>query len=462
MQSFQEDANRIAPRGRPAPGLPTRGRLLRLAGPIVFAQMAFFGMQTTDTIIAGRLGAEVLAAVALGGTLLMIGFTFLIGFGLAVAPSVAHRFGAGAPAAEIAAFNSSAVVFSATLWSLWGLVLWFLPAPVLALLPLDSEVRVQSQGYLQAVALGMPFLGVFFALRNALEGLGHSRPIMWLGFCALLLNIPLDLVLMNGWGPIPALGAIGCGLATALLDAGLAAGMWAVFSLRSQYRPYRPAGRPGLAGMRELSSLGLPIGLALASEHAIFAVGGLLMTRFGTAIMGASQIALNFTGMMFMVALGLGQATSVLVGQAAGAGHAAGVRRAGLLGYQSATLVAVLIAGLTLGFTERIIRWYTQEAEVVAAAVLFLQIAGIFHVFDALQALGAGALRGLKDNAYVMHATTVAYWGVGGLGFVYCFVLRDSPAHVVWQVFVAALATAAILLGLRFYWQARHFEVKYR
>ncbi len=440
---------------------PSLSRLLRLAGPIVAAQMAFFGIHTTDTIIAGRMGADVLAAIALGGTFLMMGFTFLIGFALAVAPGVSHRFGAGASEEEIGRYASSSLALSVLLWSLWAAALWVLPVPMLSWLEIEPAMVAQCSDYLRAISLGAPFLGVFFALRNVMEALGHSRPIMWLGLLMLLLNIPLDLLLMYGAGPIPALGATGCGIATAIIDMLLAASMLYCFWRLPQFRAFRPQGRPRGPEVRETVVLGLPIATALASEHAIFAIGGFLMARFGAEVMGASQIALNFTGMVFMIALGLGQATSVLVGQAAGARNGPAVRQAGALGFACCAVLAGALAMLLLWLPETIVSLYTREVAVAAPAVMFLKVAGIFHLFDALQALGAGALRGLKDTRYVMQATTVAYWGIGGSCFWYFFIRQESAPVAVWYIYLAALGAAAVLLGLRFWWQARHFEAKY-
>ena len=186
------------------------------------------------------------------------------------------------------------------------------------------------------------------------------------------------------------------------------------------------------------------------------------MTRFGTATIGASQIALNFTGMMFMIALGLGQAVAVLVGQAAGARQAAAVRRIGALGYQSMCVLSGGLALILLLLPQPIVRLYSDDPEVIAIAVSFLKIAGAFHLVDALQALGSGVLRGLKDTAFVMRATTFAYWGVGGLGFVWMFQVQQAGPQAVWWVYCAALATAAALLGLRFWWQARRLPTIYQ
>ena len=284
---------------------------------------------------------------------------------------------------------------------------------------------------------------------------------MWIGFVALLLNIPLDLAFMTGWGPLPAMGAMGCGFATAIIQFCLATAIFTLYWRGRRFRAYRPQGKPQAAHVREVWKIGLPIALALASEHALFAVGGFLMTRFGTATLGASQIALNFTGMMFMVALGLGQASAVLIGQAAGARDAAAVQRIGKLGYQVMTALSCAIALLLLAIPERIAGLYSKDAEVVAVTVSFIRIAGVFHMVDALQALGSGALRGLKDTTYVMQATTLAYWGVGGAGYVYWFYFNDAGPQMVWWVYCAALASAALLLGLRFWLQSRALPARY-
>lgn len=422
---------------------------------MIMAQLAFFGMHTTDTIVAGRLGPEVLAGVALGGILMMVGFTFLIGFGFAVAPGVAQRFGAQAPAAEISQFVVSALAFSVAIWSLWGLLLWTLPPLLLARLPLEPLVADEALAYIRAAAIGTPFIGAFFVLRNALEGLGHSRPVMWLGLAALLLNLPLDIVLMHGWGPIPALGAMGCGLATSLVQALLATTMAILFARHRRYRAYAPRGRPQMAGVREVWWVGLPLGLALMSEHAIFAAGGLFMTRYGTAEVAANHIAFNVTGLAFMLALGWGQATAVMVGQAVGRGDRAAVRMAGALGYRVCAVVACGLAILLIVGADAVSRLYTRDPAVAAVAASFVRIAGAFHVFDALQALGAGALRGLKDTAYVLRATILAYWVIGGLAYYVLIVRGAGSAQSIWWIFTLALGAAAGLLAWRFFSQTR-------
>lgn len=445
------------PAAQSAEGL---GRLLRLAGPIVFAQLCFFGMNTTDTIVAGRMSAQVLAGVALGGTIMMIGLTFLFGFALAVSPLVAHRVGARAPACEIAQLNRSALVLLSVLWSAHGLLMWLLPPLILAYLPIESEVRVNATEYLRMLVLGSPAMGVFFALRNVMEGLGYSKPVMWLGMFAFLINIPLDVVLMTGWGVVPALGAAGCGLATAMVQLMMALGLCWLFLSDARFQPYRPQGKLSLAAIAEILRLGAPIALAMASEHALFAAGGLLMARFGTETLGAAQIALNFTGMMFMIAIGMGQASSVLVGQAMGRGDFAGVRMYGRLGYSCMFALSALIAIVMLSQARVIAAWYSSDAQVLAVAVSLIYIAGFFHMVDAFQALGSGLLRGLKDTRYVMFATLLAYWGVGGSSFVCLFVFNPqiASAAAVWWVYCAALACAAALLGGRFYWQLRKLD----
>ncbi|MGJ8668692.1 MAG: MATE family efflux transporter, partial [Oceanococcus sp.] len=387
--------------------------------------------------------------------------TFLLGFSLAVSPLVAHRIGERRAAKDIGQLAQSGLLFLVMLWSAFGALMWFLPALALAQLSLEDVVRSEAVAYLRMIALGTPFMGVFFALRNTLEGLGHSRPIMWIGFAALLFNIPLDLALMTGWGPFPELGAAGCGLATAIINAWLAGALCWLFWNDARFRPYRPQGRVRASLMREVAVLGFPVALALASEHALFAAGGLLMTRFGTDAMGAAQIALNFTGMMFMIALGLGQATSVLIGQAAGARDAQVVRRIGQLGYICMCALSSVIAAILLLFPGYIAALYTSDESVQLIAIGFIRIAGAFHLVDALQALGSGALRGLKDTTYVMQATSFAYWGVGGGLFVWFFHFNNADALTVWWVYCMALACAALLLGLRFFYLLKHLPQAY-
>ncbi len=428
------------------------GRLLRLAGPLVAAQVAFLGMHTTDTLIAGRLGAEALAAVAVGNAVMMSGFVTFMGFCMAVSPGVAQRHGAGTQIAELRSFMLAGGSLAVLLWTLWGALLWTLPPWILPWLQLEPAVAAQATGYMRAVALGTPALGLFFAGRNLLEGLGYSRPIMWLGIMALLLNIPLDFAFMLGWGPFPALGATGCGVATALVDWALALAVLITVYRDPRFRAYAPrrADRLRRVDLVELLQVGSPIAAALFFEHLIFALGGLLMARFSTEAIAAHQITLNFVAMMFMVPIGLAQATSVLVGQAVGRRVGPDARRAGWLGYQAVAAFAVLMAIPMLVMPEAILRLYTDDTTVIPLGVVLLRVAGAMHLFDALQALGAGALRGYKDTSMILLITLLAYWGVG---FPVCLWLAFAQSwgpSGIWWGFSAGLAVAALLLAWRF------------
>ena len=236
--------------------------------------------------------------------------------------------------------------------------------------------------------------------------------------------------LIFGTFGLPALGLQGAGIATALTNLLMFLGLLAYVLHDRQFRRYQILGRfwrPDWARLREIFRLGLPIGVTLIMEVGLFASAGFMMGWIGTAELAAHQIALQCAAVTFMVPLGLGQAATVRVGLAAGAGDPAGVRRAGSAALVIGGLFMAAMAILMWTWPAAIIGLFIDagnpaNATVLQTAVTFLGIAALFQIFDGGQVIGAGALRGLKDTRWPMVFAAIAYWLVGmtmayGLGF---------------------------------------------
>lgn len=426
---------------------------LRLALPLVAAQLLFVSMGTVDTIVAGRLGAAPLAAVAVGANLWFMAFVLFWGLFMAVSPIVAQRLGAGRPPAETGVFLRGALALAFVMGLAWTVLLLAVTDPLLGLLHLEPQTTAYAHDYLRAIAPGALPFALYFALRNGAEGSGQTRVTFWSGLTGFLVNAVLAYGLANGaWG-LPALGPQGCGVATACAGAVMTAVFLVMFARHPALRELQLFGagswRPG-PDTWEIVRLGAPIALIITAEAWLFLIGALLMARFGTDTVAAHQIAINFASITFMVPMSIGMATTVRVGHAAGAGDAVAVRLRGLAGIGMGALFALVSASIMALLPDLIVAAYTDAAGVAPIAVGFLYLAAIFQVADCVQATSNGALRGIKDTRMPMLITVAAYWLVGlPLAVALAFDTALGPSGI-WLGFIAGLAVAAVGLASRF------------
>lgn len=412
-------------------------------------------MGTVDTVVAGRLGAAQLAGVAVGANIWFLLFVLVMGLFMAVSPIVAQRTGARRPPAEIGGFLRSALLLASAIGLCWMAAVLALTPQLLGILQLEPAVHDYAAGYLRAIAPGAIPYTLFFALRNAAEGHGLTRPTLAAGLIGFTANAVLAYGLGHGALGFPALGPAGIGTATAIAATAMCLAYAALYRVLPALRPVALYRRGLGAGLAEILRLGGPIALILAAEAWLFQVGSLLVARFGEHVMAAHQIAFNFTVLVFMVPMSLGLATTVRVGQAVGAGAPAEARLRGQAGIALGAAFALLSASLMAGLPELIAGAYTTEPGLVPAAVNFLYLAALFQVFDCIQATANGALRGLKDTRVPMYITVAAYWLVGfPLAAGLTFGTDLGPAGV-WCGFIAGLAAAAAGLGARFAHQTR-------
>ena len=447
-----------------APGairVETRANL-RLALPLIAAQLAGVGMTSIDTIFAGRLGPQALAAVAVGANFSVILLVLFMGLLMACSPVIAHMVGAGRPQADIGAFIRRALRFAWMAGMVWVLLLNLTAGPALRLLglaPDTTDVAILFVRMLSGSGLGM---SLWFTLRFSAEGLGQVRPILYAGVVGLLCNTLLDWLLLFGHFGMPRLGAPGCGVATTVSSLVMAATLYAQFRLRLGLREPLEASRNGAGcteGPREILRIGLPIGLILLAEAGLFVLTAMLMARFGEATVAAYQVAINFASLVFMIPVGIALATTVRVGHAAGAGDHAAARFRGLVGMALGLGNAASNAAIMALFSGLIAAFYTEDAGIAAAAAHFLVLAAFFQFFDGLQSTANGALRGIKDTRLPMLITLVSYWLIGlPVAWWLAFRVGMGPDGLWWGL-TAGLGAAAAGLTLR-YWRQTHSRLR--
>ena len=432
-------------------GRETRA-LLGIAWPLIINNLSVAGMQFTDAVMAGRLGAESLAAVAVGGSVWFMGFALVLGVLMAISPIASRHHGAG-DEALIGRYTRQGLYLGVFLAVPIMLFAWFLAAPTLAAIGIDLAFRDMTVGYVKMISLGAPGMFIFLALRFTTEGIGYTRPIMYTSIFALVCNVFLNWVLMYGNLGAPAMGAVGCGLASGIsmwiiaivLAAYMVSSkMYESLDLFSRLSPMRPT------ALKEIIFLGVPIAITITAEAGLFNAVSILMGTLGPDITAAHQIAINFASTMFMVPLALNSAITVRVGYALGRGDLEYARFAGGFGVFICALFMGCSATFLLLFRDAVVSIYTQDVTVKGIAISLLLMAAIFQVADGIQIGAAGALRGYKDTRVPMAINIFAYWVIAFPLAYMAAVTYKLPPNYIWGGFVVGLTVAAVMLTWRY------------
>lgn len=432
---------------------------------MALTQLVQFSVNTVDVLMIARLGPEALAASALGVVIFTTAYMAGLGPAMAISPMVSQAIGADA--------QDYAGVRRSVRMGLWALALMFPFAlalfamtPQIALaLGQPPELAELAGPYVLALAPGWWFFTGMLVLRNFLAALGLTRTPLLIIVVTTLLNAFLNYVFIFGHFGAPALNLVGAGIASALSNmAGFA--LLAVYCYTNEkaraFDIFSRSWRPDWTRLGEVLRLGAPISITITFEGLLFNGAVFLMGRIGVEEMAAFQVALNFAALVFMIPLGFSMGGAVRVGLAAGAGDIGRLRRAAALTIGlSAAIVAPLAvfaffaphivasAYLNLDATD------AAHVAVGAFAGVFIRMAAIFMIFDAIQVAANQALRALKDVRAPMFITAVAYWAVGFPMAAWLGLASQSSvfggAVGVWWGLVAGLAVAAVLLSARLY-----------
>ncbi len=439
-----------SPFGRMLPRPGELRAMLRLAVPVVLVQVGMMLMGVVDTVMVGHLNAGSssvgLASVALGHLYFFGIGVFGMGTLMVLDPVVAQAVGAGDERAIARGIQRGLILALILTPPAIGILL--VAGPVLALAHQPPEVVPLAAAYTVRLAPGvLPFF-VFIVFRQSLQSLHRTGAILASILLANLVNAGLNWALIFGHGPVPALGVLGSAWATTasrwLLAAVLMTLSWS--ALRPHLRRRLPEvwDREPLGRMLRL---GLPIGCQYLLEFGAFAAVALMMGWLGTRQMAGHQVAINLASLTFMVPLGVGDAASVLVGHAVGRDDAAGARgmaRAALAcgaTFMSGTAVLFLTVPAVLAGL------YTTDASVIAVAGSLIPLAGVFQVFDGLQVVAGGILRGLGETRVAMMVNILGYWLLGlPVSYLLGFRAGMGPVGLWWGLVVGLAVVATVLL----------------
>lgn len=435
--------------------------MLSLSWPMILTNVIQTALTTTDVVMMGWLGPEALAAGALGSNVYFAFMIFGIGLVTAVAPMVAREIGARRHSVRdvrrtVRQGLWSCIAISVPVWA----ILWF-TEDILIGLGQDPALAARAGQYMGTFQWALlPFLG-YLVLRSFLSALERPRWALAVGIIAFFANAAAAWCLIFGKLGFPRLELVGAGIATTLASTIMFVGLALVVTLDRKFRRYHLFGRFWRADwrrFRELWRLGLPIGATLVFEVTIFNAAVFLMGLIGTASLAAHMIAIQIASVTFMVPLGFGQAVTVRVGRAYGAGDRDGMTRAGWTAYALGVGFMTLAASLMLFAPHLLIGGFLDmskpgNAPVVDLAVTFLAFAALFQVADGAQAVGSGMLRGLHDTRVPMLMAAFGYWGVGlPLGALLGFHFGLEGAGI-WIGLASGLAIVAVLMTAR--WMMR-------
>ncbi|MDH5455401.1 MAG: MATE family efflux transporter [Gammaproteobacteria bacterium] len=426
--------------------------IMVLGGPLIINYLAVAGMGLADTLMSGRLGASSLAAVAVGNSIWMLNFTACLGILMAISPIIARLYGAG-ETRKVGRYTRHGMYLGLVLGIIVVVAGRSLMHTVLEIMSIDAGFRDLTLDYARAVLLGAPGIFIFLALRFTTEGVGYTRPIMFTSVFSLICNVFLNYVLMFGHFGAPALGAEGCGYASAITMWIVAIALGSYMTLSPRLRDLKVFTRLGQirpALFREIIVLGVPISITITAEVGLFSAISILVGTRGAEITAAHQIALSYASAMFMIPLALSSATTVQVGHMLGAGRPVHARVAGFAGIGMCAAFMAISALVLLLFGDFIVTLYTDDPVVTGIAMSLMFVAAIFQVADGIQIGAASALRAYKDTAFPMVINIFSYWVVAfPLGYMAAITYR-LPANQIWAAFIAGLGLAAIFLSWRY------------
>jgi MATE family multidrug resistance protein len=429
---------------------------LRLALPLVLAELGWMSMAIVDTMMVGRLpqSAVAIAAVSLGGILVNVLGFFGGGLLIGLDTMVSQAFGAG-QREDCHRSLLNGIYLSLALTPLLMAPIWLFE-PMLRAMRIAPDVIALAVPYSKALAWGMLPLLLYFAVRRCMQAMNLVRPIAFALITANLINAGGNLILIYGKLGAPVMGAVGSGWSTSgarIYLSSVLVGYLLWYDRRHRTRLLRTPIQPDLRRIRRLIALGFPAAMQITLEVGVFALVTALIGRLGAVSLASHQIALNTVSFTYMVPLGVSSAAAVRVGQAIGREDPQGAADAGgtavFLGAAFMTCMSVVL----LVVPRWIARAYTPDAAIIQSTIGLLAAGAAFQLFDGIQTVATGALRGVGDTRTPMLCHFTAYWVIGlPLGAYLCF-RRGWGAFGLW----AGLSLALILIGivLLLVWQRR-------
>ncbi|QHB18184.1 MATE family efflux transporter [Mannheimia pernigra] len=435
-------------------------KLFKLSLPIFISQLSASGMGLADIVMAGLVSDDDVSAIAVSNSIYFPLFLFVLGLLNAITPTVSYLNGSGNRHLIAHQVRQSYwIVFAMAI----PLIAIFLNSHViLDLMKTPAEFSVKSQQYLVLMAIGVVPALLAVSLRCMNDGLSNPKPAMRITFFGLLLNIPLNYIFIFGKFGLPEMGAVGCGVATAIVN-------WVMFLMLLHYCYTNPPQRdirlfekwleaPSGQILLKLCKLGLPIAFAIFTEVMLFSTSSLFLSPLGSQVVASHQAALQTSSLFFMIPMSFGIATTIMIGQTLGEKNIEGAKMLSYHALITATMLAIIAAIMIITLKDVIPLAFTSNPVSIAMTANLLIFAAIYQIPDAIQAVTNGILRGYKHTQPILYVTIFCYWLVSmPLGYILArtdWIVQPIEAQGFWLVFCIGLSLAGGLL----LWQMRKIQ----
>ncbi|MGQ0286742.1 MATE family efflux transporter [Pasteurellaceae bacterium 22721_9_1] len=433
-------------------------KLIQIAIPILLAQVAQNSMGIVDTIMAGRVSAADMSAISVGASIWFPLVLFGQGLLLALPPTISYLNGSG----------QRHRIAHQVRQGLWIVLASCIP---IAFLIYHSDIVIMARemkkdladitiSYLRVMLWGLPAYLLMINFRCLNDGIAKTKPAMVITVLGLLLNIPLNYIFIYGKFGLPAFGAVGCGIATAIVNWAMCIMMISYSKVAANQRDLKVfehvIEKPNGETLAKLLRLSLPIALALWAEVALFSLTALFLSPLGEIVIASHQIALNTSSFIFMFPMSLGMAATILIGQRLGEKSPHQAKQISYIALAVGLNITIITVLVTVLFREQIAALFVnsdKNKEVIALASSLFLIVALYQFSDTVQVVISGILRGYKDTKAILYITLFCYWVIGiPLGYSLAMtdlILPHLGAKGFWIAFVVALTAAAILLFYR-------------
>ncbi|HLF56451.1 MAG TPA: MATE family efflux transporter [Thermoanaerobaculia bacterium] len=419
----------------------------RLATPVALTQVSSMLLWTIDFVMVGRIGVEAINAVSLGRLWVMGTAMVAVGllFGIDPIATQAHGARDRERLGDVLLHGSAMALLASVPLAL----AWLATEPVLLAFGQDPATVAVAARYVAVQIPALPFFLLFMLLRQYLQARGIVRPAMWIAFGSIAVNAGANAVLIFGLFGAPRLGAVGAGVATALTEVAMLVALVVAVRRHRLQRGARTVLDPRKVSPRrlaEIAVLGAPVAIQIALEYWAFALSSLWAGRLGAVQLAAHSIVLNLASVAFMVPLGISSGATTRVGNLLGAGAPAAAERAARVALALGGGVMLLFAALFVAGRNVVPLAFTPEAAVVTLAATVLPIVAAFELFDGLQVVGAGVLRGMGETRPAAVANFVGYYLLGlPLGWWLGSPARLGLAGIWWGLALGLFAVAVAL-----------------
>ena len=433
-------------------------RTLRIGLPLIGAQLLQVANGLVDAVVAGQLGKVELAAGGIGASLWFVTSLLCIGLMAGLSPTLSQLIGQRRRAFVGKVFRQG--IWLGLFTGLIALSVVLIIRYNVHLIPLEPELISPIKAYLMGAAWSLPFFALVMAARNVCEATGLTRPVLVVTAMGLVINAVASFALGLGLWGLPALGLLGIGVATSLVNVSIAVALFALLLGKrfARFQLFASIERPQWKVLGSMLNLSVPIFFGMLFEAGLFVATSIQMGTIGIVEAGAHQIAISACAFTFMLPLGMSFAITARIGRAMGQNSMSSIRLRILSACLLTLAMAVLTALTLVLFRYSIAGMYTNDPELIAFAGSLLVLGAVFQLSDGAQIMLIGILRGLQDTRVPMLINAFSYWVVAfGLGVFSAHVLGYG-AYGLWSGLIIGLTVASLLLGLRLRWTLKSIQ----